>query len=305
MNRLSVLSATITGLLALSFQLYAQDQPDFSSEQSDLLSHHSFNENSDYGIVAGPTIGLTGRAAVGTLSHIQSRWGASGFFVYPTGQKTQLRIIAGMPLSGSDDILRDNKNTVPDIYAGLEYEWGMKYFGIGCGLGFMYLQPFTRTTSDYFMSPVVLHFKEAFSTNWILNIRGGKPNSGFFGRISWPIPILNDGRIPDQFFVDYSALGVFGNDVIRGGLGIQGMYKHRQATEDQSSNFEDMYVMGPCGKLAFRLGKQSVIAISTDISSLFFPRPEGLTDWGAPYIQLNYTFSLKPLRGAEIFDGTF
>jgi hypothetical protein len=274
-------------------------------------------ELSDNGIANGPVIGAGGRVALGALSSIQSRWGAAGWYVQPTGTNSQLRLKLSLPLSGSSDMSPDNNASVPDVAATIEHEWGKKYFGAGCGLMILYMQPFSRTLTDSYGNPQKVHFDGTWGANWVLLVRGGKPNAGFRGRLSWPIPLLSNGTVPDNYLIEYSALGVLGNDFIKGGIGVQGTYKTRKSVESaNNSGFlslsndgryaaQDLYVMVPCGKCAVCLGKHSVLALSADIAALFLPRPSGAESLGAPCVQVDYSFYFKSHKGADVLDGTF
>jgi hypothetical protein len=282
----------------------------------------------DRGIVQGPTIGASGRVAIGSISSTQSRWGSSLFFLYPTGKQSHLRAKFGAPLSGSDTMFRDYSRVVPDLYASIEHEWGLSHFGIGVGIAVTRMQAFTKTyylASTYYdangmiIGPgnVPVHFKENYSFNWVATLRGGKPNTGFLGRISWPMPINPGSQNLENSFFEYSALGVFGSEQFKGGLGLQGMIKNRTSVEEYSGggyyyspgyynrfSVDDSYILAPCGKFAFLVGKQSVVCASIDLGSILFPRPDN-ESWWAPNLQIDYTFSIKPLSGPNVLDGTF
>jgi hypothetical protein len=273
-------------------------------------------------IVSGPTIGLAGRAAIGKLDSDQSRWGAEIFYLHPTSNKSHIRVKFAAPLSGSDTLYRDSQRKIPDLYLSVEHEWGTKYFGIGAGLAVMYMQAMTknlysrqiwdsyqgRYVTDYVETA---HFSEHYCYNWVLNLRGGKPTGGFRGRLSWPMPVNQSGTWPENAFLEYSALGVFGNNLCKGGIGISGMYKNRSTSEisgaiggSSYTSSTDFYVIAPAGKLAFRLGNHNVVCATVDLIGLLIPRPDNQT-WWAPNVQLNYTFSFKPLKGPDVLDGMF
>jgi hypothetical protein len=316
---MKIKNALFVGFLA--FQAFAGDEDVAVVVDSALVDSSApqinVQKDENNGIVQVPTLGISGRTAVGSLSNTQSRWGAMGYYLHPTGPKSHLRIKLGMPLSGSNDTTIKKANSVPDIYTSAEHEWGMKYFGVGCGIALMYMKPFTKNYARGYNDSILLHFNETYAANWVVTLRAGKPNAGFKGRVSWPIPIFNNGRVPENFFLDYSALGVLGNDFIKGGIGIQGMWKSRSSKESVNSFtiaafgnedhdiVDDIFVMAPCGKIAVRLAKQSVLCLSTDLGALFLPRPEESGSFGAACVQLDYTFSFKPLHGADVFDGTF
>jgi hypothetical protein len=280
------------------------------------------------GIVLGPTIGVSGRVAIGSLSTTQSRWGAGLFFLYPTGKLSQLRLKLGAPLTGSDTILDGNSSKFPDLYTSVEHEWGMSHFGVGFGVALTRMQAFTKT---YYLASTLYdrngmmigpgdftaHFKENYSFNWIATLRGGRPNAGFLGRISWPMPINPGSQNLINSFFEYSALGVFGSSTFKGGIGLQGMIKNRTSVEEYSSDgyyyswtnyghftLDDSYMLAPCGKFAFLIGNRSVICASIDLGSILFPKPDN-ESWWAPNIQVDYTFSFKKLKGPDVLDGTF
>jgi hypothetical protein len=280
------------------------------------------------GIVQGPTIGLSGRIAIGSVSATQSRWGSSLFFLYPTTKRSQFRVKFGAPLTGSDTMFRDYDRVFPDLYGSFEHEWGFARFGVGFGIALTRMQAFTKKyylpytyydRNGMMIGPgdVSIHFKENYSFNWVAMLRGGRPNAGFLGRISWPMPINPGSQNLENSFFEYSALGVFGSGTIKGGIGLQGMMKNRTSNEEYSTDsyfyswtnynrfsVDDSYILAPCGKFAVLLGKQNVLCASIDLGSILFPRPDN-ESWWAPNIQIDYTFSFKPLTGADVLDGTF
>jgi hypothetical protein len=268
------------------------------------------------GIVLGPTFGASGRIAIGPLSATQSRWGACIFFLYPTTASSQLRIKLGAPLSGSDTMFRDYSSVTPDLYGSIEHEWGMPHFGVGFGVAVTRMQAFHKTyylSSIYYdqngmmigPGPDTIPFRDTYAFNWVATLRGGRPNAGFLGRISWPMPINPASQNLENAFFEYSALGVFGGSAFKGGIGLQGMIKNRNVTTGIGTlSLEDSYILAPCGKFAVLLGKQSVFCASIDLGSILFPRPDN-GSWWAPNVQIDYTFSLKPLTGPSVLDGTF
>jgi hypothetical protein len=276
---------------------------------------------SNIGIVAGPTIGIMARVALGTIKTDQSQWGASLWYVHPTSPHSQARIKLGFPLSGNDSVNKSINLKYPDLYVSLEHEWGFRYFGIGIGLALMQMKAFTmlvpysqfwdpgppgRYVTDY--SPV--HFSDQYCANWVFTLRGGKPNMGFMGRISWPTPVNQDMTWAANSFLEYSALGVFGNNVFKGGIGVAGMQKYRSSVETENIystthyTLNNSYCMAPCGKCAVLIGKQSVLCASVDLTGILFPRTDS-GGWWAPSIQLDYTISFAPLKGPEVLDGSF
>jgi len=281
------------------------------------------------GMAKGPAIGASGRVAVGSISRTQSNWGLMAYYIHPTTNNSQLRVKLGIPLSGSDTMFSDYSRVVGDYYASIEHEWGFPRFGVGFGLATTRMQHLVKkvklsgTSYDennmMVTDPVISYdFKKTYVYNWVLTLRGGRPTAGFKGRISWPIPLNQSGTLPNDYFFEYSALGVFGNTSIKGGIGLQGMIKSRTsgnaivynydsyAFQTTSSNLtvEDSYILAPCGKVAFKAGKQSVVCASLDLGGIFIPRPDN-GSWWAPNIQLDYIFSFKPFTTPEVLDGTF
>lgn len=276
---------------------------------------------SNCGIAAGPTISIMARVALGTIKSDQSQWGASMWYVHPTSPHSQARIKLGFPLSGNDSVNKSINLKYPDLYVSLEHEWGFRYFGIGMGLAVMQMRAFTllvpysqfwdpgppgRWITDY--SPV--HFNEQYCINWVLTVRGGKPNAGFMGKISWPTPVNQDMTWVENSFLEYSAFGIFGSEKFKGGIGVAGMQKYRSSVEIENPystthyTLNNSYCMAPCGKCAMLIGKYSVLCASVDLTGLLFPRTSSGT-WWAPSIQLDYTISFAPLKGPEVLDGTF
>jgi|GEM_PF-6924365 hypothetical protein len=275
----------------------------------------------NYGVVTAPAIGITGRVAAGTLGNNQSRWGAMAYYVHPTGKNSQARVKLGMPLAGSDTIFTGTWKGIPDVYGSIEHEWGLKYFGVGIGLAVMQMKTADRiyySTSIsydtlqritmYDTVPTTVHYKSQYGFNWILNLRAGKPNAGFKARLSWPIPFSDD---PTQnSFFEYSALGIFGGGVFKGGIGIAGMYRSREAeaaVAPASSGYNQIresYAMAPSGKFAVLIAKHNVVWLGIDFMGIIVPRI-GSDDTWAPNLQLGYTFSFGKLLDPEVLDGTF
>jgi hypothetical protein len=275
---------------------------------------NAYEENR--GIVHGPTFGATARVAIGALSSTQSRWGGDLLFLYPTTALSQFRVKFGTPLSGSDSMFRDYARITPDFYASVEHEWGMSHFGVGFGIAVTRMQAFKK---DFYLAYTYydsngmmvgpgnysVNFKENYAFNWVATLRGGRPNMGFLGRISWPMPINPESQNLKNAFFEYSALGVFGGSSFKGGVGLQGMMKNRTVNTTLGTfEVDDSYILAPCGKFAVLVGKQSVFCASVDLGSILFPRPDN-NSWWAPNIQIDYTFSLKPLDGPTVLDGTF
>jgi hypothetical protein len=274
------------------------------------------------GIVSMPAIGLMGRFTFGQLNREQSRWGSTIWYVHPTTINSQIRIKAGIPLYGNDSVNRSINLKYPDIYASFEHEWGFQYFGIGIGLAMMHMSRFNDIVYEenydssqhiYIEKPKVIKYKEYYCANWVVNIRGGKPTGGFRGRISWPTPFNQDGTWIQNSFIEFSALGVFGNNNIKGGIGIAGMQKYRSSVDTIYDSYDfvnnhytlnNSFVLAPCGKFAMLIGKQNVISLTFDLTGIFLPRVDNYS-WWSPTLQIDYTFSFGPLKNPEVLDGTF
>ena len=272
------------------------------------------------GIAAGSVIGIDARAIAGKINSDQSQWGASLWYVHPTTPGSQVRIKIGMPLSGNDSVDNSTDLKYPDLCLSIEHEWGFKYFGVGVGLALMQMKAFTMMVPySQFWDPVLqkeitdyspVHFSEQYCVNWVVTIRGGKPNAGFKGKISWPTPANQDMSWAQNAFFEYSAFGVFGNDQLKGGVGIMGMQKYRSSVETIDAYSSDHYTLNnsyamiPCGRFAMLVGKHSVLCASLDLAGLLFPRTDSET-WWSPQLQLSYTFSFAPFKGADVLDGTF
>jgi len=207
---------------------------------------------------------------------------------------------------------------IPDASVSLEHEWGMRYFGVTAGLAFTNLYRFT-TTAEYYSNtaPETVEFPTVQTYNFVFAVRGGKPTAGFRGKISWPMPFLLDWDEPMNYVFEYSAIGMFGNEKVKGGIGIQGAYKKREVESpyqpdpsyyyDPYVNIEranEFYIMVPCGKLAFLAGKHSVVTASVDLGGLILPVQVGSGLW-TPSIGLQYVYSFGELKSANAFDGSF
>jgi hypothetical protein len=275
-------------------------------------------EPANTGMATAPAIGVTGRVAMGVLGQDQSRWGALLWYVHPTTPHSQARIKVGMPLAGNDSIY---SSRIPDFYLSLEHEWGFRYFGVGAGLAVMQMKAAEKGYySSQFWDPyqnmyvydnVMVHFPERYCFNWVLDIRAGKPNMGFRGRISWPIPFNESVDDPTQnAFFEYSALGEFGNSLFKAGVGIAGMQRNRttsatnQSGETSQYTINDSYLMAPCGKIAFLIANHSVVCLGLDFMGILVPRSSETGSW-APNLQLSYTFSFGKMLSPEVLDGTF
>jgi TolB-like protein len=272
-------------------------------------------------VFQGPTFGGYGRIAIGNMAETQSRWGAGLFYLQPTTSNGYFRVKLSAPLSDNDTIRLKSTSNMPDILTSFEHEWAWEHFGVGAGVACMYMHPFSiqysgqsydPLTGGYPYTSIQAHYNAQYAFNWICDIRGGSPNKGFRGRIVWPIPfIAYNNNLPDNYFFEYSALGVFGSDFCKGAMGIQGMYKERKYSGGSDPNYygsynneSTYYTMVPCGKIAFRAGKQSVVCATVDMTGIFIPSISGSSQW-APNFQINYTYSLHPVTGLDVGDGTF
>jgi len=275
-------------------------------------------------VFQGPTFGAYGRLAVGGLVENQSRWGAGLFYAQPSTANGYIRIKLSTPISDNDSIRKNSSSKMPDVLTSVEHEWAWEHFGIGAGVACMYMHSFAMVDNSYGQyDPItgmydypgaIVQYNDKFAFDWVFDIRGGRTNKGFRGRIVWPMPWTGfySSSTPANYFVEYSALGVFGGDYWKGAMGIQGMYKQRQSDGTSSpaypgyySQVDSYYTLVPCGKIAFRVGKQSVVCATLDLSGLFLPPLSTSSPPWAPNIQVNYTYSLRPLTGVDIGDGTF
>lgn len=278
-------------------------------------------EPANCGLVTAPAVGIMGRVAVGVLGTDQSRWGAMIYYVHPTTPHSQARIKLGMPLAGNDTVFTGSAKGIPDLYLSLEHEWGFRYFSAGIGLAIMQNKAAQETNvvapfydpnqGKWIYDNTTAHFKELYCFNWVFNIRAGKPNTGFRGRISWPIPFNQSTQDPTQnAFFEYSALGVFGNGFVKGGIGVSGMQRNRQSEEvtevggSDHYSMNESYIMAPAGKIAVLIAQHNVVCLGIDFMGILVPRASDIASW-APNFQLNYTFSFGKLLDPEVLDGTF
>jgi TolB-like protein len=273
------------------------------------------SSDSNYGLVQAPSIGFSGNITFIDPTNEQSLYGLQLMYVHPTGAKSQARIIAGFPMANSKSEIMGGSWRAPDPQISIEEEWGMERFGISIGLSYMYLHSFDKLDSGFYLTDYIAHFPVVQTYNYVFGIRGGRPNAGFKGRISWPTPWSINTDKPANYMFEYSAMGVFGTRTFKGGIGIAGMYKQREVARPNGGSmyyiFND-YVrvsqyhrMFPCGRVAFMAGQQTVIGISADFFGLLFPREGQSSWWGAPSIGLQFLYSFAPLHGANLVDGMF
>jgi hypothetical protein len=223
-----------------------------------------------------------------------------------------------VPLSWSRETRPDNNEFEPDPCIKVEHEWGHDFFGIAAGIAVMYMHEFHRETLHY----GTITYRAAPIYNFVLGVRGGLPSKGFRGRISWPIPFLMNFDGPNNIFFEYSAIGIFGSDKIKGGFGIQGILKYREGEyidavdsdpyydyyddyDDEYEEARERYVMIPCGKIAFKVGNHIVISFSIDIGGMIFPSFDDDPFLWTPTIGGGIVYSFAPVRGPDALDGRF
>lgn len=128
------------------------------------------------------------------------------------------------------------------------------------------------------------------------------------------MPFTIDEDRYNNFFVEYSAIGMFGNDKVKGGVGVQGVFKRRAGYADKpdyygyrdSVSTREYYFMGPAGKISCLLGEHSVVTFGIDVLGLFMPDPdEDDSNGWSPNVSLGYTFSIAPLKRVDSYDGKF
>jgi hypothetical protein len=279
----------------------------------------------DYGIAQGIAIGITGRSGLLIEKNNISPWGLSLFSVFPISNQSQLRVQLGMPASKSGLMMKKKLDKDPDVQGSLEFEWGQKYFGITAGAAASVMQAFdgvATTNSDlYFDTPdtILHHFDRVVTANWIIGIRGGRPDRGFRGFIAWPMPFIYDytDGASNSGVVDYSAMGCFGSKTVKLGVGVRGNWRFRQFdstgvdqdysydTSTVTYEYNEGFAMAPCFKAAIKIKESNVLSLSLSLLRLFFP---DVTDSGmllSDQISLTIVHSFKPIRGTSVMDGTF
>ena len=189
-----------------------------------------------------------------------------------------------MPSSTSKDVLeRSNAKENKDLFYSIDHEWGFQKIGITFGAAYMFMDGFTKTIDNH-----EYKFDEFNLFSWVLGIRAGSPNHGFRGRICYPMPfVLTYGKSEQNTFVEYSAIGMFGGDKVKAGVGIQGVYKRRYSEgESQTSSYiysydysstyykqsvQEFYFMAPSAKVSFLAGTHSVVTLGLDLMGLMTP----------------------------------
>ncbi len=231
--------------------------------------------------------------------------------LWPTGDRSQIRVRTGIPLFRNRSIHKYVDNTLPDPYVSIEHDWMWRYFGFTVGLAYMYLQEFARedypdyyavedkdTTGETYYTYCRVQTSERYDSkqafNSVLGLRIGLDDIGLYGRLSVPLAFNLPNKDPRNYCIEYSLFGVYGwnNNVIS--LGITGMTKHREpdpesiipaGTPDTLSfeQFEkgfyrddnmtnEFYLMFPCLRYGRLIGEKVIIAFSLELGGLLFPR---------------------------------
>jgi hypothetical protein len=267
------------------------------------------------GTVEGLTLGFNGRYVIGGVGNEESEWSAEAMVLYPTTNHSHVRIRFSLPSSTSENMHKNsNFNTNNDLLYSIDHEWGFRKFGISIGAAYMFMDGFSKTIGDY-----TYNFDEFNLFSWVLGIRAGTPNHGFRGRVCYPMPFaLNYGKSEQNTFVEYSAVGMFGGDNVKAGVGIQGVYKRRFSDGESrilsydydyystdKESVKEFYFMAPCAKVSFLAGTHSVVTLGLDLMGLMTPDIFNSGDGWTPSVYVGYTFSFAPLRKVDSFDGKF
>jgi len=286
----------------------------------------------DCGIAPGFAVGVSGMFALGDPITSQSPYSLRLHAVYPTSKVSQARLKVGLPLNHNHklDLYSDKK--YPDVYVGAEHEWGWPGFAIGVGLGYTYMQYFVLRGYEDGFYPDSLYYAQydpAHGFNVCLNLRGGRPNAGFYGRISWPLPFIFEDHDPDNYFVEGSAMAAFGGKHVKGGVGVMGMYKRREADfvkmadttyyyRDQGAESDyhefdlneaqEFMALLPFVRIAALIAGHVVVSFNLELGGTIFPRspvdPDDADYW-QPSMGLDIVYSIGKLKGADVMDGTF
>ena len=281
----------------------------------------------DIGIVKGATIGVKGLFALGTIQESQSPVGFSAMFLFPTSDKSQLRVRGGVPLWHSENNSRTVNKDNPDPYVTIEHAWGWKSFGFSAGLAYMYMQRYTGRTMISTGALYTFKYDPFNVFNLVVSIRGGRTQAGFHGMVSFPLAFTID-RDNMNLLVEYSAGGVFGVKKTKFGIGSTGMFKRRYAdkvTIDEgdtvytvkvgNDNWDSDYYRSdhlareffcllPHLKFAQLFGDYFVASLTLDLGGIIIPRPESKESW-KPSIGCDFIFSFGKLDGPNLYDGTF
>lgn len=281
----------------------------------------------DNGIVKGATIGVKGIFTLGTIDESQSPVGFSAMFLYPTTEKSHLRVRGGIPLWHSENNSRTVNKNYPDPYITLEHAWGWKSFGLSAGLAYMYMQRYTGRTMMSGSALYTFKYDPFNAFNFVLSIRGGRTKAGFHGMVSFPLAFTID-RENMNYLIEYCAGGVFGAKKTKFGIGTSGMFKRRYADKVTVDEGDTVYTVKvdddlwgndyyrsdhrareffcflPHIKVAHLFGDFFVASLTLDIGGIIIPRPESKDSW-KPAIGCDFIFSFGALDGPNLYDGTF
>lgn len=289
-----------------------------------------------FGIAPGLVIGASAMFAMGDKWEQQSPFGVKMMALYPTGARGHVRLKGGFPLNDNAkaDLQRDKDI---DAYLSLEHEWAGRGGAIGVGFSYMYMRYMVMKgthLSQFADDTYRAYYDPAHAVNMTVSLRGGKPNAGFYGRISWPLPYIFGDDKPDSYFLEYSALGVFGGKRVKAGVGVSGMYKYREADyvrqgdttyryteqsrdermwgttnpyyEYENSEYSEFMALIPVLRVAGLIASRIVVVFNLELGETIFPRSFGSdNDSWAPSIGFDLIYSLKKLQGADLMDGTF
>lgn len=263
----------------------------------------------DYGIVDGFTVSARGYVAILAPGREQTQGGFMVSFLYPTRERSQIRVKAGIPLFRNPDIAEYVASKQPDPYISIEHDWAWKYFRITGGLAYMYLQRFTKKNFwDYFAEyediweydytyykiKTTEKYDNKNTFNATIGFRAGKAMRGFYGRFSWPLAFSASEDEPINIFFEYSAFGVFGWKKNKMGIGLIGMNKIREpdpesiitsGKKDTVSHDEFMdhflrdknrtnefYLIFPALRYARLIGERVVLNFTLELGGTILPR---------------------------------
>jgi hypothetical protein len=286
------------------------------------------------GIVDAPTFGLGGLVAFGDPENGQTPFSITAWGVIPISPKAHVRLRTGVPVMIDEDHLQgrfsgpvSTDGKMPDSQVVAEVEWGWPYFSIAAGAAYMYGTSF-KTWEDY--SSDTAYFDGSSMTNLAISLRGGKPSAAFYGRFSWPLPFILYDDNPDNYFIEFSALGVFGSNRFKAGIGLNGFIKQREAnylvvngvrynfyedeysddyrhpTQGYESNYElteieEFMILAPTFRGAFLINEKLVLGIQLELAGTIFPLKRDYKPMGG----IDLTYSLGTLKAPVILDGKF
>lgn len=263
----------------------------------------------DYGIVNGFTISAGGYVTLVAPGREQTRGGFMVSFLYPTGERSQIRVKTGIPLFRNPDIAEYVTDNLPDPYLSLEHDWAWKNFRITGGLAYMYMQRFIKKDFwdyfaefdgywDYDYTYCKIKTTEKYDNKNALNatvgFRAGKAMRGFYGRFSWPLAFSASEDEPLNIFFEYNAFGVFGWKKNKIGIGLVGMNKIREpdpesittsgtadtVLHDEFTNHflrdenrtNEICLMFPVVRYARLIGERVVLNITFELGGTILPR---------------------------------